>query len=517
MRSAAHARRSAMKNIMKERITRRVFLAASATTALWPYTAIFKTSSGKPNIIFLMDDQHRWDALGAVNPAVKTPNLDELARNGVFYDQAVCQTPMCIPSRNSMMLGLYPNQAGVLQNGPGIPDNKLPAQPLAKIFREAGYQTAGFGKTHWGVVCLTRGFETRYEAGCPEQGAVMMKNDAPEAKKLYDAESATMGEGEENNHGYLGFTSNLPEEKHRDGWVTQKCLEFIKNDIDPKRPLFLYLSFLKPHAGHNVPAGYEEQYDVNRIEYAKQPPWTNDSSPHALGINRREMYINYWSKATDEQWRLMIMRYRANCTWIDDMFGRVLKALKRKGLLDNTLIVYCSDHGEMLGERFYRFNKYCLYESSVRVPVILSGSAVPRELYGKIDHRPVELVDLYPTLLNAIGLKVPRASVGLDLLSNRERTASFSALHERKHEAAFMWRTRRHKLILQMKRKADASKYAASDIIGGEFYDLQADPQEWNNLYDANEQPDVRKQMTEDLLKHFSTLVSPSATFSKQQ
>ncbi|MHA1599762.1 MAG: sulfatase family protein, partial [Alphaproteobacteria bacterium] len=408
-----------------------------------------RTPKDRPNVIFLMDDQHRWDALGIANPAVKTPNLDALAKSGVFFDQTVCQAPMCIPSRNAMMLGLYPNQIGILRNGPGLPDEKLPAKPLPALFRDAGYQTAGFGKTHWGGAFSTRGFETRYIGECLEKGAVMMKDDAPEAKKRYDAESKTMGGGEENNRGYLGFTSPLPEGDHRDGWVTGKCLDFIDSMIDPQRPLFLYLSFLKPHAGHNVPAGYEEQYDVAGVKYAKQPPWEKDISPHALGVNNRG-YIDYWSKATDEQWRLMTMRYRANCTWIDYMFGRALKQLERKGVLDNAIIVYCSDHCEMLGERFYRFNKYCLYESSVRVPLILSGSALPERRRGEVDHRPAELVDLYPTLLSAAGIKVPKSAVGLDLLSNRKRPGSFCALHERREEAAFMWRTAKHKLILRM-------------------------------------------------------------------
>ena len=113
----------------------------------------------------------------------------------------------------------------------------------------------------------------------------------------------------------------------------------------------------------------------------------------------------------------------------------------------------------------------------------------------------------YPTLLKAAGLTVPRAAVGLDLLDAKKRSASFSALHERKNEAAFMWRTPQHKLILCMTRRADASTYTASDITGGEFYDLLTDPQEWNNLYDnVQAQPDVRKKMTDALLKHLGKL-----------
>jgi arylsulfatase len=464
----------------------------------------------RPNIIFLMDDQHRWDALGIVNPKVKSPALDALARSGLFYDQAVCQAPMCTPSRNSMMLGLYPNQTGILRNGRGLADEALPAQPLAEVLRKAGYQTAGFGKAHWGggMTCSTRGFDTRYIAECLEEDAVMMINDAPDAKRRYDAEGKTMGAGEENNLGYLGFTSRLPEGDHRDGWVTGKCLEFVEHEIDPTRPLFLYLSFLKPHAGHNVPAGYETQYDVNEVQYAKQPSWTKDRSPHAAGVNRRDLYTDYWSKATDEQWRLMTLRYRANCTWIDDMFGRVLAQLKKKGVLDNAIIVYCSDHGEMLGERFYRFNKYCLYESSVRVPLILSGSAIPEALRGKKDTRPVELVDLYPTLLSVAGIPVPAGSVGLDLLGQEKRKASFSALHERSDEVAFMWRTPDFKLILRMKRRDDddASQYNVTDIIGGEFYDLVGDPQEWYDLYSNSKMHwETRDKMKRELLAFLRT------------
>ena len=157
----------------------------------------------------------------------------------------------------------------------------------------------------------------------------------------------------------------------------------------------------------------------------------------------------------------------------------------------------------MLGERFYRFNKYCLYESSVRVPLILSGPAVPETLRGTTDHRNAELVDVYPTLLMAAGVPVPKHAVGENLLGPGTRAASFSALHERDGEASFMWRTPDHKLILVMQRRDDASQYTRADVIGGEFYDLRADPQEWNNLHDdPKAAPDVRRQMTEALLQH---------------
>lgn len=483
---------------------------------LIPVTAVCILSSGcsprktnqetqRPNIIFLMDDQHRWDALGIVNPVVKTPHLDKLAREGVFYDQAVCQAPMCIPSRYSMMLGLYPNQTGILRNERGIPDSALPNKPLPRVFRDAGYQTAGFGKTHWAVRCSTRGFEVRYIGELREEGAVMMIDADPEKKRQYDEEVREYGPGEENILGYIGRTSALPEGSHRDGWVFERCLDFIRRR-DDDRPLFLYLSFLKPHAGHNVPAGYEALYDTAEIRYAREPQWDRDRSPHALGAHHREMYETFWKGATEAQWKMMTMRYYANCSWMDSMFGRTLEALDEKGLLDNALVIYISDHGEMLGERYYRFNKYCLYESSVRVPVILSGSALPEKLRGTRDHRPAEGVDVYKTLLHAAGLEGPDFLQGKDLLSADRRQASFSASHEREGEASFMWRTPGYKLILVFNRKPDASEYTTENITGGEFYDLQNDPQEWNNLYGLPETATLQEEMTQALLKHLVRL-----------
>lgn len=460
----------------------------------------------RPNIIFLMDDQHRWDALGVENNIVHTPNLDQLAKNGVRFTQAVCQAPMCVPSRNSMMFGLYANQTGVLRNGRGIPDDKLPAKPLAQLFADAGYETAGFGKTHWGVISNTRGFETRYIAECFEEGAVMMKDLDPDKKQRYLDETIGYGPGEEDPSGYIGETSKLPEGDHRDGWVTEKCLDYIKGRED-ERPLFMYLSFLKPHAGHNVPKGFEDSYKLDETKYAEQPPWEKDNSIHAEGVNRRELYEGFWKDATEQQWKEMTMRYYANCTWIDDMFGRALRALEEKGLLENSIIIYVSDHGEMLGERYYRFNKYCLYDASVRVPIIISGSALPKEWKGKEDVRPAELVDVYPTLLKAAGIEVPEKAVGINLLDKKEtREASFCALHERKDEASFMVRTKNHKLILCFARKEDVSTYTKADIVGGEFYDLQKDPKEWDNLYEDNAIEKLKVEMTEIMMAKLETM-----------
>lgn len=467
-----------------------------------------KVAKKRPNIIFIMDDQHRYDALGIRNQQVLTPTLDSLANSGIFYSQAVCQAPMCVPSRNSIMFGLYPNQTGVFRNtGGGVSDDSLPGKTMAQYFKDAGYETAGFGKTHWGKYKTnTRGFETRYVSELKEEGSISMLEMNPDAKARYIEETKDMGAGEENNLGYLGFTSKLPEEDHRDGWITKQAIEYIDKRED-ERPLFFYLSYMKPHAGHNVPEGYEDLYDHDTIAYAKQPDWEKDYSPHSEGVNRSDMYENYWKNASEEEWKLMTMRYYANVTWIDDMMGRTLDALKKKGILDNAIIVYTSDHGEMLGERYYRFNKYNLYEASVRVPMILSGTGLPENIErGNVIDRPTENTDILPTLLAMANIPPERALPGKNLLDNSPRDASFAALHERDGEAAFMWRTNQYKLILVLNRKKDARDYSDRDIITGEFYDLEKDPNEWDDLYGKKEMAPIQKQFVEQLLSHLQSI-----------
>ena len=462
----------------------------------------------RPNIIFIMDDQHKYDALGMINEQVHTPTLDSLAVSGTYYNQAVCQAPMCVPSRNSIMFGLYPNQTGVYRNtGGGVSDDSLPGKTMAQYFKDAGYETAGFGKTHWGRYKTgTRGFETRYVSEIAEDGAISMQDLNPEAKQRYNEETKSMGAGEENNLGYLGFTSELPEEDHRDGWVTKQAIKYIKKRED-ERPLFFYLSYMKPHAGHNVPKGYEDLYNADNISYSEQPKWNKDYSPHSEGVNRREMYENYWKNAPEEDWKSMTMRYYANVTWIDDMMGRTLDALKEKGILDNAIIIYTSDHGEMLGERYYRFNKYNLYESSVRVPLIMTGTALPESFKGgKVNSQPTENIDILPTLLDLAEIDMEKKLPGKNLLENRPRKASFSALHERKGEAAFMWRTSQYKLILVFHRKKEAADYKMEDIITGEFYNLQNDSKEWHDLYGKKEIGPIQEQFTSELLNHLHSI-----------
>lgn len=342
----------------------------------------------------------------------------------------------------------------------------------------------------------------------------MMGEDNPDGLRQYSAEVRSFGPGEEGVEGYIGCVSNVPARNHRDGWVAERCLKFLDEGVDPDRPLFLYLSFLKPHAGFNVPKEFEDLYDIGDIPDIRQPPWSRESGTHLAPAdagpssdNRYRRWREAWQKMTPTQRRRTTLRYYANCSWLDSYFGQVLSKLEELGRLENALIVFTSDHGEMLGERNFRFSKYCLFESSVRVPLILAGSVVPEQRHGTIDDRPAELIDLVPTLLQAAGRQVDPILPGLDLLGTRRRAGSFSEFHggssRPRMAPAYMWRKQDWKLILFLPgRLGDAIQRVGQ--AEGELYNLKEDPHEWKNLYRDERYAAVREQMKTGLLLHLA-------------
>jgi arylsulfatase A-like enzyme len=474
----------------------------------------------RANIIVLQCDQHRHDALGCVNPLVKTPNLDALASRGIRFEQAVCNAPMCVPSRYSMMLGLYGSQCGVRHNtGMCATDSDLPLPVLAQRLQTLGYQTAGFGKTHWypgkqitGAIPFEpsrRGFEHRAIVGRDlwEPDAALFSDDLPkEHAAQFKKEHAEFVYGGENYEGYRGNTSIVPADWHPETWLTRKTTAFLERDRDSKRPLFLYLSFDAPHPGLNVPKEYVERYDIDDIP---DMPWPERVPDEHCGP-RATWWDEYHGKTTPHERRMTRLRYYAYCTFCDELFGRALEQLRHCGELDNSLIVFTADHGEMLGDRRHRFGKYCLYEASVRVPLIVAGSLADGHRRGTVDREPAELVDILPTVLAAAGERVPPELPGVDLFGARRKSGGFAEMHGGGYDPVqnapmYMWRTPEWKLILYLPERIPDAPFRL-DEIRGELYSLGTDPMELTNLYDTPEHLSTRDDMTRRLLMYLSTV-----------
>lgn len=486
----------------------------------------------KPNIIMIMTDQQRWDAMGCVNPLVITPGIDSIAKNGIRFDQATTVCPMCVPARNSMMFGMYASQTGVRTNsGALLDESRLPAIPLPQLLHDAGYFCAGFGKTHWNH-CLPgkegsrRGFDVRAEGQSRksplcEEGAVMMDDEDAEGLAAYYAETDEFGGGEENSLGYIGKISKLPKEHHRDGFIYRKCMEFLQDYEPDSQPLFLYLSFIKPHAGYNIPQEYEDLYDLSKIPSLPTPPWEDEPDTHiraAMNASKSLWNVhnerkNVWKNLSDEERRRSTMRYWANCSFMDGFINSVLEKIREKQLDKNTLFIFLSDHGEMMGERDHRFSKYCLYESSVRVPLILAGDVISPEKKGTTDSRNAMLTDVIPTICNIAGINVDPRLPGINLLGSKKHEGAFCEFHGGGTEwpqvaPAWMWRNSNYKLILYRE-----GTIIDDTPIKGELYDLKNDPNEWYNRFDDPQLFAVRMKMTEELLKHIATVFAKGPAF----
>jgi len=466
----------------------------------------------RPNILLLMTDQHRHDGLGCANPILQTPNLDSVAARGTRFTDAVCNVPLCVPSRYSMMTGLYGCQNGVKHNTQMVcRDEDLPAPLLPELLRDAGYQTAGIGKTHWYIGSRImpgvpiegsrRGFEVRAlarqaEPGNLEPGGLYMADDEPEWFERGRVEAARGGPGGESTPGYVGDTSAIPADRHREAWLTRQALSLLDGGRDPDRPLFLYLSFDYPHPSFYPPPEFENLYDLD--DFPDNPPPEGAIDDHIGG-----KLTTRWPEMTPDQRRRSRLRYAALCSYVDSLFGQVLDRLRATGELDNTFILFTSDHGEMLGDRG-RVSKYCLYEGSVRVPMILAGPGVGRA--GETDRRHAELVDVLPTLLEVAGVEPSDQLAGVSLLSGATRNGSFAEMHGRGYEQyqqapAVMYRTHEWKLILSQPGHLGEA-LGRFDLARGELYNLRDDPLELTNLYADPRAAEARESLTRMLMMH---------------
>lgn len=480
----------------------------------------------RPNLIFLTTDQQRWNAWGLMNPEVKTPVLDRVFSRGLRWRHAVCQAPMCIPSRYSYMTGLYPSQVGCRVNAQTYQDPaRMPVKVLAEYLSDGGYHTMGCGKTHYTMgadvncgipagVPHNRGFNRRAAAGgkgYPEVGANsrLWEDEDPQARALFNKieqeGSLPFPAGGEGLAGYRGSDWPLGLDRTREGWATSCALDFLDEAERLGKPWFLNLSYDLPHAPFCTVRKYEQWYDEQPVTVPAEPP--AGLPAHWGTFENTQNFLDYWQKLDLADKREIIVKYYALCSMLDAQFGRIAEWLCQRNLMENTWIVFASDHGESLGDRG-RFSKYSLYDSSVRVPLAIAGPGITEEMRGKEMDGPVELIDLLPTILGLAGLPVPEWLPGYDLLGEVPRDGSFAEMHgsgAEQHQTApiYMWRSRDWKLILRLPGTLWEA-HNQSVQWQGELYDLAEDPLELNNLYDDPAQQKRRENMTLCLLRRLA-------------
>jgi len=421
----------------------------------------------QPNILLLFSDEHSYRFMGHVpteeggEPAW-TPNFDRLAAGGVVFTDAYCQMPLCTPSRICLLTGREVRRCGAWNNG-SVLRPELPTLPRA--FAEAGYETCLVGKMHLGGSLQFAGFQHRpYGDLTGKTGHQREPIDSPEANSM---RMRTLGAG----------ITGIPESLIQDEIVAHETVAFFREHqhAHPDQPWFLCASFSRPHFPLTAPRRYFERYWPNGVTEPKVGPM-GDAYNHPMSVGMRRGF-QAEAISHDEMMRARAA-YFACVSYLDEVIGDLFLRLERDGLLENTIIVYTTDHGEMAGEHGVWW-KNGWYEGCTRVPLIISH---PEQRRGENPpHKcrtPVGLVDIFPTLCALAGVESPEGLDGADLsgtvrgeAQTPERPIFCDALTPRwgRGTEFRMIRWQHYKYV----RFRDATPL---------FFDLKTDPGEQHNL-----------------------------------
>ena len=440
-------------------------------------------SSDRPNVLWLCTDQQRYDTIRSLgNPLVRSPAVDSLIADGVAFTQAYCQSPVCSPSRASFLTGRYPRTTGCRQNGQTIPERE---QLVSRLFADAGYRCGLAGKLHL-ASCSDGKVEQRIDDGYhdfrwshhpqpdwPENAyAQWLHARGTSWEQLYDGPST-------------GFVKEgVPAEFHQTTWCADMAIDFLRGNVG--RPWFFSFNCFDPHHPFDPPREYLQRYDPADMPLPKVQAGEADSKTTFQRLDSEWAHNSpgefHTGGLTDNDRRQVTAAYYAMCELIDDQVARILACLDETGQRDNTIVIFMSDHGEMLGDHGLYFKGPHFYDEAIRVPLVIHW---PQQLQRglKVDGL-TELVDLAPTLLDLCGLPQPPGMQGRSLRPLLTGTQD-PAVHRDSvyceyynswtHADAYgtMLRTATEKIVV----------YHGTDQ--GELYDLAADPDEFHNLWDA--------------------------------
>jgi arylsulfatase A-like enzyme len=415
--------------------------------------------AARPNVLFIaIDDQNDWVGPLGGHRLAQTPNLDRLAQRGTVMLNAHCQSPLCNPSRTSVMTGLRPTTTGIYGLSPWYRTVAAwrDRVSLPQHFRAHGYTTLAAGKIYHSGYGAQEREAKEFDAWGPVGGVGVN----PPAKLI---PATPMG-----NHPLMdwGVFPHRDEDKG-DYQVASWAVEQLR--AAPKdKPFFLAAGFFLPHVPCYITQPWIDRYpDDDSVLPVIRRDDRDDTPPFSWFVHWRLPEPRLKWMEENRQWRNLVRSYLASTTFIDAQIGRVLQALEASGHAGNTLVVVWSDHGYHLGEKLIT-GKNTLWERSTRVPLIFAGPGVTR---GARVTSPAELLDIYPTLLELCGLPARNDLEGVSLLPQlrnpdapRERPALTS--HNQGNHSV---RSERWRYI----RYADGAE---------EFYDLANDPNEWTNL-----------------------------------
>ena len=442
----------------------------------------------RPNIVWVMCDEMRYDSLGILSDGyVRTPNLDALAADGVLFRNAYCASPVCSPARACWFTGLYPHATGQFRNyGPGVRDQpgcrlREDITTIGDVLNNAGYRCGNVGVWHLGN---DEDAQHGFSDWCIYR---YLSKDVPdplftwfEREGIPNPYARTWPHKERFGTNTLPFGRIDDVRQNRTTWTIDRAIDFLDESATEKQPFFLLCGVKDPHPEMFVT---QELLDLYPEDEVPLPATRHDPLDGKPECQSRSKFRIPPGSLSDDEYRRMFRHYYALVTHIDNEVGRLLDRLERNGQRDNTIILFNSDHGELLGDHGF-VEKCLMYEASVRVPQILSWpSGVPA---GQNVNTPVGGVDMMPTLLDLSGAALPDRLDGRPvagaLRDGVEPSPAPVFAEIAAQEAIYGDSQTEEHLSAHAMLLDDGWKYVWNRHDIDELYRLAADPEEMDNL-----------------------------------
>lgn len=473
----------------------------------------------RPNILIISSDQQRFDAMGCYgNGHIRTPQLDQLATEGALFENCYSQSPMCAPSRASLMTGLFPRNHGLWANGVNLDDRH---RLLSRVLADAGYDCGLVGKFHLGAAAEGRTerriddgfrmFEWAHDPIHPSPQNRYHQWLAASHPDVYAEFTSTMGRPWDTEKGNQSkgalYLDTVRPEAHYSRWVADNAIGFLQDqNRDADQPFFLIANFFDPHHPFGAPNEFRALYDADTLPkpVGSVEELTDKPSPQAWWS--RKSYGGTapgYQEYTNSEINEIIATYYAMVTQVDTEVGRILGALEEQGLTDDSMVIFTSDHGEMLGDHGMILKGPMMYDSAVRVPLLVRWPGHIEA--GSRISSPTQTVDLTSTVLSAtrtseampwaqgqdllpLTTSQPHAepAAGRDWALVEYRDSNFP---QRPPVFTTMLRHDRYKIIVWH------GTPATDRATEGELYDLESDPNELQNLWDDPKTASLRTQM----------------------
>jgi len=461
----------------------------------------------RPNILLILTDQQRWDSLGCYGtPGVHTPNLDQFAASGIRYDHCYVNNPLCTPSRASLWTGKHLPGHGVYALHDVLPQEEV---LFPYRLREMGYDTALFGKLHVAGHNFEKNHRHVYDGfnhyeWCPDPNGYRGDDNAywrwlaihhPDVLKRIDEHRGNVG--------------HIPKEAHLTTWSANRTVDYLQSMVGTHRPFFCCMSVFDPHSPYtNYPREYRDLLNQDAL-----PPIVGLDEPfdHRPIAHREERSQKSGSFKAPEGLIESRIGYHAAIALIDEQVGRVLSALESTGFSENTIVIFVSDHGDMLGDHGLTVKGCFMYDACTRVPLLIRNPHGPE---GEVIASPCQLHDIAGTILSLAGCE--EADIA-DWMPDSRSLLAPESLETRGYAAcmhrnsgvgsnsyfnpplhATMWREGSYKLSVYH------SPDPGSDHCPGELFHMEDDPDELNNLWDD---PNHRNHRDSLILKLTNWLV----------